>query len=348
MSRADDGRSLQWDRGRDRSLDLVRGVAVLCMIVAHVRVWVPVDSLPVLVLLKFVNDVASPLFALVMGVSAGIVLTRASRRPTGGVFVLRNVLRGLLLVVIGVLLQQLGTFVAIVLQALGLTLIVAGPLALLPLPGVAGAAVLTFLGAPFVNAGARALLGTDRVHSALWHDQVLEWLVLSEHYRVTNLLPFVLAGVVLSRTGLTRRTVLATLATGMAAAVGMVLIRVAGVRPTVSGDLPDSVADLALAATAFGLIVLIGREVSGRLAWTLAPAQATGELALTSYVLHVGLIAVVMRTVTFTGPTSGVVWGTVVLVGTAAACWLWWRHLGRGPVERAMAGVTDRALPVPA
>lgn len=348
MSRAGEQRFLPWDRGRDRSIDLVRGVAVLCMVVAHVRVWVPVDSLPVLVLLKFVNDVASPLFALIMGVSAGIVLTRASRRPAGGVFVLRNLLRGLLLVVIGVLLEQLGTFVAIVLMSLGLTLVVAAPLALLPLPGVAGAATLTFLGAPFVNARARELLGADRVHSALWHDQVLEWLVLSDHYRVTNLLPFVLAGVVLSRTGLTRRTVLATLGTGMAAAMGMVLLRLGGVRPSVSGDLPDSVADLALAATAFGLIVLVGREVPGRLTRALAPAHATGELALTAYVLHVGLIAVVMRTVTFTGPASGVVWGAAVLVVTVLACWLWWRHVGRGPVEEVVAGVTDRALPVPA
>ena len=77
-------RELPWDTGRDPAVDLVRGIAVVCMVIAHVKVWAPTEDTLVKIVLTLVNNVASPLFALVMGVSAGIVLTRSSRQVRGG------------------------------------------------------------------------------------------------------------------------------------------------------------------------------------------------------------------------------------------------------------------------
>ena len=34
--------------------------------------------------------------------------------------------------------------------------------------------------------------------------------------------------------------------------------------------------------------------------------------------------------------------GLAFLLATVGVCWLWWRLLGKGPVERLMALVTDR------
>lgn len=339
---------MPWDGHRDPAVDLARGIAVVCMVIAHVRVWSPFDSGPARLVLLLVNNVASPLFALVMGISAGIVLTRRERRVSGPVFIARDVVRGLLLVLVGLALQSLGTFVAIVLMSLGLTLAVAAPLALLPLPAVAGLAAASFAVGPWVTAAARSTFDPARVHSPALLDQVLQWVVLSTHYRVVSLLPFVLLGVVLARLRLTPRVAGATLGLGLVAGVGVVALRLAGhglgVSQVRSGDLPDALLDLALAATACGAVVLLARWAPARpLVAASAPVRATGALALTAYVLHVCLIAVAMRAIPW--PTAQEWWaplGGGILLVTLVVCHAWWARLGKGPVERVVAAVTDR------
>lgn len=345
---ADPPGSYPWDTGRDPAVDLLRGLAVVCMIIAHVRVWAPVDSGVAKIVLALVNNVASPLFALVMGMSAGIVLTRRTGRVVGSSFIVRNLVRGLILIVLGVLLEQLGTFVAIVLMSLGATLIVAAPLALLPVPALAATTVVVFVAGPFVNAAARAAFDPVRVHSVAWVDQVLQWVVLSTHYRVVSLLPFVLAGVLLARYRLTARAALASLATGIVAGVAVVALRLAGiglgVSEVTSGDVPDALLDVALSGTALGVVVLAVRwSATGPLVRVLEPVRATGALALTAYVLHVCLIALARQTADPRQPYEDwVVFAGGIFVVTLLACWLWWRVLGKGPVERAMGLVTDR------
>lgn len=340
-------RALPWDGGRDAAVDLARGIAIVCMVIAHVRVWAPTDAAPVKFTLLLVNNVASPLFALIMGISAGIVLTRRHVPVTGSTFVLRNLARGLVLIMIGMLLEQLHTFVAIVLMSLGATLVVASPLALLPVPVVAATAAITFAIGPAVNAAARGALDPTRVHSAAWVDQVLQWFVLSAHYRVVSLLPFVLIGVVLARVGLGRKVAGGSLAVGLAAGVAVVGLwlggRGIGRSEVVSGDLTDSLLDLALTGCAFGVILALARWSRGApIVTALAPVRGVGTMALTAYVLHVGLIALVMRTMDWQATEEHWPWLTSgVLVITVLACWLWWRTLGRGPIERLMALVTD-------
>lgn len=341
-------RGLPWDTGRDPAVDLVRGIAVICMVIAHVRVWAPTDDTLVKIVLVLVNNVASPLFALVMGVSAGIVLTRRSRPVQGRLFVERNLVRGLILITIGLALEQLGTFVAIVLMSLGATLMVAAPFALLPVRVLAVVTVVVFAAGPAVGAAARAAFDPARVHSPAIVDQVLQWFVLSTHYRVVSLLPFVLAGVLLARAGLTARAALTGLAVGVAAGVAVVALRLAGhgigVSDIVSGGVPDALLDVALAASALGVIVLVARWAPARpLVTALAPVRAVGALALSAYVLHVCLIAFAQRVGDPRTPyDSWPVYAGGVLVVTVIACWAWWRLLGKGPVERLMALVTDR------
>lgn len=340
---------LPWDRGRDPAVDLVRGVAVICMIIAHVRVWAPITSVPAKAAVLVVNNVASPLFALVMGVSVGIVLTRSARPVTGTSFIVRNLVRGLLLIAIGVGLEQLHTFVAIVLMSLGATLVVAAPFALLPVRVLAGVALLTFAVGPVVNAAARAALDLTRVYSRAWLDQVLQWLVLSTHYRVVSLLPFALIGIVLARRGLTRAVALWTVLVGLAAGVGVGLLRLGGVgigvSEVASGDLPDALLDVALAGCALEVVVLVARSTWAEpVVAALAPVRAVGAVALTAYVLHVGLISVVMRAL---GPVAYEHWPVLtsgILLATVLTCWFWWVLVGRGPVERLMALVSDRVV----
>ena len=344
-SRIDPPRRLPWDGRRDPAVDLLRGAAVIFMIIAHVRVWAPVPPGAASLVIGLVNTVASPLFAVVMGVSAGIVLTRTRHRVAGAAFVIRNVVRGIILVLIGVGLESLDTFVAIVLMSLGATLAVSAPLALLPLPVLAATALLTFVLGPPVNVAVRARVDAGRLYSDAWGDQVLQWFVLSPHYRVVSLLPFVLIGVVLARTGLRRSGAWAMVAAGLVSGGLLVALELGGFLADGAprGGWVDLLIDLALTGCVFGVIVLFARSprMSG-VVTALEPVRAVGATALTAYVLHVVLIALVIASVDTL--SMGSLWPLPVVgvfVATVLACWVWWRVIGRGPVERVMALATD-------
>ncbi|GAA8851754.1 hypothetical protein DUHN55_38680 [Helicobacter pylori] len=181
------------------------------------------------------------------------------------------------------------------------------------------------------------------MHSPALLDQGLQWVVLSTHYRVVSLLPFVLLGVVLARLRLTPRVAGATLGLGLVAGLGVVALRLAGhglgVSEVRSGDLPDALLDLALAATACGAVVLLARWTTARpLVAASAPVRATGALALTAYVLHVCLIAVAMRAIPW--PTAQEWWaplggGILLSPSPSATCggrdWARGRSSGSSP-----------------
>lgn len=326
---------------RDVGVDLVRGLAIVAMIVAHVKSWWPVDSGVLQTVLNQVNDVASPLFCLVMGVAAGLVLVRTQRPVLPAAFVARNLVRGLALIWIGLLIEQLPTHIAIVLQVLGVVLIVGSPLALLPTSGMLVLAAAVFLVGPHLNEVAREAFSA-RVGGAAPFDRVLEWVVLSPTYRLTNLLPFFLVGAFLGRTGLRHRDLLVVL--GLAAGALVVLVAGPDSRDLTSGTLLDNVSDLWLSFTALGVTLLGSRADALRpVLHALVPVTAVGGLALTAYVVHVVLIAGLFR---FAGweTMQGMWWQTsgAVLVLTVGGGWLWQRLLGRGPIERLLALVTDR------
>ena len=81
------------------------------------------------------------------------------------------------------------------------------------------------------KSAARSAFDPARVHSPALLDQGLQWVVLSTHYRVVSLLPFVLLGVVLARLRLTPRVAGATLGLGLVAGLGV----------AISGDLQGKV-----------------------------------------------------------------------------------------------------------
>lgn len=204
---------------------------------------------------------------------------------------------------IGLGLQELETFVAIVLMSLGATLVVAAPFALLPVRVLGAVTMLVFAVGPPVNAAARAAFAPERVYSPALVDQVLQWLALSTHYRVVSLLPFVLAGDVPD-------ALLDVALAGCACGAVILLARWPPARPLVTA---------------------------------LAPVRAVGALALTAYALHVGLIALVQRTTAPMTPyESWPLYASGVLAVTVLACSAWWQLLGKGPLERAMGLVTDR------
>ena len=295
-------------------------------------------------LLLQVNDLASPLFALVMGVAAGLVLPGSSV-PRG---LARAAVRGLALIALGVGLEQLDHWVAVILHILGLLVIVGTPLLLLGARWLLGLAVVLLLVAPSVIEAVTAAAGGEAggaAPTATWAgNPVVEWLVLNTHYRVLSLLPLFLVGAVLARRGLRdERTSWWCLMGGLALVWASFAAELLGHPVVFSGDHTDQLQENGLALAAYGLVmaVWIGGEARGVRHLVLGPLASVGTVALSLYVAHVALLVPVIPAF----PDGG--WLPFVLfVGVSVgAAWAWARLVGRGPVEALLDRVSPSRRP---
>ena len=324
--------------------DVLRGVAILAMLIAHAApAW---QSRPGVVRFVAANisDLASPLFALVMGLSAQLLLKRV---PIGrrGRMILQQFARGLVLIALGVWMSTWGTWVAIVLSFLGVLLIVGGPFVLLRTRWVAVAAVVLVVVSDPINAWAR-----ENLNAPSPVGDVLQWIVLSPTYRLTNLLPFFLLGVLLARHGFRRDRLLWTM---LAIAPIAYLVRPAGERlwgwPDVSGSYADTLHDVGLVFLVYVIVVLLAgvkavpwRRIIGGVFGFMA---ATGQVALSLYLLHSGILWLWRVAGWHRFPDDPLLL-LIIVPGTLVIGWLWWRYVGTGPVEWLMGAVTGRRKPL--
>ncbi|KRE62142.1 DUF418 domain-containing protein [Nostocoides sp. Soil756] len=314
-------------------LDAARGLAVLVMLVAYLS--------PVGGALDVAQYLAAPLFVVVLGV--GVVLRMTRARPDRPRFVADEVVRGILLVLLGVVLQAAYGQVDVVLPYLGVLVVVLAPLALVlrPVPVltlglVVGGAVL----GPLVTERVRDHVLADPSAAAGVTGHLLRWLATGSDHRLVSFLPMALAGLVLALLlpHLTRLVPTVGIAAVLLGAGGVVKVigdgTADGAGPS-SGTTAEVVAVTFLAAGAvvasFALVLL----VRGR-ATVLEPALhvllAVGRLTLTAYTLLILVLALLSLArdgaPDDTWPVLLVT--TVVVVG---ACWGLDRRFGTGPLE---------------
>ena len=137
---------------RDRYLvpDVARGVAILAMLIAHAGPLMVDQPFATAFLQGQLNDLASPLFAVTMGAAAAIVLAKAGTGAGARLTVIgQNAIRGVILVLLGLLLSTWGSWIAVVLSFLGIVLAIGTPLVLLRSRAlIAVLAVVLVLSAP--------------------------------------------------------------------------------------------------------------------------------------------------------------------------------------------------------
>ena len=326
--------------------DVLRGVALLAMLIAHANhllTSTPPGWRPLV--FGNANDIASPLFALVMGLSAQIVLQRTQPGQRGRML-LQQMARGAVLILLGVWMSEWGSWVAVILSYLGLLLIVGVPLLLLSTRWVIGLALgLAVLSDP-INAWAREVLGP-----LVWESPVLStissWIVLGSNYRLTNLLPFFLLGAVLMRHGFRRDKYLWAMAViaPVAYAVRPLWNAVVDGPEVPSGSLPDTLHDVGLVFGVFVVIVVLATVTRPRPARVIAiafePLRAIGAVALSLYLLHVAIIAIWVHT-GWTVAVNEIVSWLILVPGMVVTGWLWWRYVGVGPIEWLLGWVTGR------
>lgn len=328
-------------------LDVLRGLAIFAMLMAHAnsllvgapRVWgFGVGHL---------NDLASPLFALVMGMAAQLVFARDE--PWGSWRFLRHQwLRAAIFIGLGVWAATWGSWVDIVLAYLGLMLIFGAPLALLRTRYLIGVGVLLTIAGPLINRWARSAV-TIEWYSQHWLVQDLtKWAALGHNYRLTNLLPFFILGLLLQRAPLRdwvtnswRNSSWLFLVALASYAVEPIMVRVLGWADPVSGSYPDMARDLALVLFAYlGAVVLEN--------WANRPVVRTGlidlladlgQVALSIYLLHVWIISLAADW-GWRGEPSPHLAGWLLLVPGMVLVGVCWRRLaGPGPVEWLMGVV---------
>jgi len=340
-------------------LDVLRGVAILAMLIAHgvPFLWPTGVSRPVEMTLGAINAVASPLFGLAMGAAAALVWARPTTVRTWPRRVLTDVARGVVIFAIGMLLVELDTWVAIVLQVLGVLMIIGLPVA--ALAGVAlrpdpdasrvqwlllAVTVTLFVLAPWVTgtvapAEERLANGTTGGLAEIWAAFIAGW-----SYRAVSLLPFFALGAVLAATRLLQRprTLFQWALPAPLVLAGLRLVGVLG-PAELSGGYLDQWWDLTLvtAATA-GVSGIVGFG-AGALRSTSRAVADLGAIALSVYALQL----VVLRPLMEWGAwreSSALGWlsmAALVLIPSAAMVG-WRRVLGPGPLERLVALVTGK------
>lgn len=332
--------------------DVARGVALLAMLIAHAGPIMVAQPTATAFLQGQVNDLASPLFATTMGAAAAIVLAKAgSGTAARRSVIVQNVIRGLILVLLGLLLSTWGSWIAIVLSFLGIVLAIGTPLVLLrtrPLAVLLGLVLL--VGAPLNDAmlAATGPLITSGERSPT--SFLLEWLFLSPHYRVTNLLPWFLFGALLFRIRFGgRRAGWIMLAISVPAWwIGPLWRGATGADFSPSGSYLDTLHDAGLVLLTLGLIVLLASIHDGRAAAVVRavflPFRAIGSVALSLYVFQVGVVAWMSANGIAFGTTDPVAW-LVLVLGVPLVGILWWRFVGKGPIEWLVGVISGRYRP---
>lgn len=337
---------------RDGRLDVVRAVALLSMFVAH---FAPSDGPGGLLGLS--EYLTAPLFAALVGWSGELERVRRPGRDRA-----RAVLvRGAVLLVVGLALAHLSSQIIVILPWLGLLVWLTGLLVRLASPWlVVVAAVLVAL-EPTLLARARDHLVTSTAvrdpsgvvapRPGQLRDLLVELAAGGEAYRLTWLVPLACLGVLLARHATTgRRPALV----GVPAAVGALVLLALGKADVVTlQPYSGRWAELALEALMVAATVLGVRALAGRVPALVAALAPAGAMALSLYVVQV-LVSQWWADAGLT-PLPGVpgaagtdnswVLLALLVVGAPAAAWAWRRALrrtplARGPLESAVAVLT--------
>ncbi len=353
------------------AVDLARGIALIAMMLAHLgTAWDGRGNPPVGEVIS--TGRAAPLFALLAGVS----LTLVHRRDPGGAGSVRaTVVRGVLLVLLGVALGSLRDMpILIILAVYGVLIVLALPARHLPTRALVALTVAWSVLAPIGLLALRVARDPVLVEQPTWSDlqhpvQLIGTVVLWGGYPAVVWMAFVLAGLLIGRLDLGDVLVGAQLLGGglvvasSSLAIGRLFepdwrqLFARDLYPSVPADwsdlwvtsphssMPlDVIGAMGSATMVVGLCVLLVRvRVIARLLW---PLVAAGSMTLTLYTVH----ALWTWRLRLDEPVPVEGWGVwalqvVVLVGVAAA-WRW--RMRRGPLEQVVRWLSrpGRARPV--
>jgi uncharacterized membrane protein YeiB len=354
-------------RGRIAGLDVARGLAVLGMFAAHMRLGGDLHPDPSS-WAAVVDGRSSILFATLAGVSVALLSGRTSPpegRELNRVRV-RILVRAAWVFAIGWLLVRLDTFVAVILGVYAVLFVLVLPFLrwsvrrLLVLAGT-----VALLGPPLLVVLGQALTTTGA------EDALLPSLVVTGTYPALLWLAFVLAGLAVGRLDLWAPGVRRRLAAVAASAVvlgygggwlstrllaagdpsagpetGFGVPGVFDVRWLTGAEPHSGTTFEVVGSTGVAVLVVVGCLVlAERLPALVAPVAAVGALALTVYTVHLLVIRVLMDV----APDAAQGFPTWLWLagGALVGATAWRATVGRGPLEWLLTWTSSRAARLP-
>lgn len=324
---------------RITGIDLARGFALLGVFVAHTA---PIggDSPLTVRWLNIADHATTPLFTLLLGVSAGLATRRTLDAGGVGKAASRRVLaiRGLLFVGLGLLAGLAGASVIPIVHYLGVVTLVIVPALFLRTRWLVLASGVVLLASSAAIGPATSLRHSLMRHAiiddSLWLNaaQTLVGFFFTDYgYRVSSLAVWALAGLAVSRLALTgRRRLLALGATGvclLGAAVVATRLGLGTLEPH-SGSAPELLKGLGLAFVAIAVSSGLAATPAIRL---LAPLTALGGMTLTFYLAHIAALGMWTRLTGMSDDKWSILFA--LSVGSLACAWLIRLRWRRGPVE---------------
>ncbi len=343
--------------GRIDGLDVARALAMAGMVVVH-YVWPDQSGVPADLLARGMLGRAMPLFMVLGGIGVTIL---ASRRPDSDATL---VARAAILFLMGLVVDAISEWVAVVLQSYGLFFALAPLFRRLPTWALAGSSALVAV----VGSWTFQVMGTFPRTSTSFDDLadpigVIRSLVVDGYYPFFPVASFFLLGMVLGRLDLRSRNVAATLAAaGLMIGVGSIIV-VNGIisandldvatfesaRRSVNPDGFDTarfswsrllhlrghsqmlawvISAAGTSVATIGVSLLIARPLRP----ILGPILALGRLALTFYVFQVALTQVITRP-TDTPFRQELITAAAIYVGFMVIATIWTTFFRAGPLE---------------
>lgn len=350
-------------------VDMARGLAVVGMFAAHLIVIIPLEWENGDTWTGIVSGRSSILFATLAGVSLALVSEPAAARSHGeparrwGART-QIVLRAGLIWALGVVLDDLGVPIYVILPAYGILFLIAVPLLRLPTAGLFALATVIALTMPFVVAAINHLVtaraDAEDIDGSLrllgWNYPFLLWaafitagigagrLLVESAHRAWWLL---LTGAVLAWLGYgligpTGNTAEAQYADA-AIWSGEWMLQVLQDHPHSSG-VGEAIGSGGFALGTIGVCVLLGTT---GLRWLLFPVRAVGAMPLTAYAAHVLVWAIWIAIEEPQNPgfdpwvqfhALDPFWPTTIWV--LVGCTLWTLLIGKGPLEALLGTLT--------
>lgn len=332
------------DRMRVPGVDLARGFALLAVFIAHTA---PVDTYSPLALrwLQISDHVAAPLFTLLLGISAGLAW-QSSGSGDSRAFRRSFALRGVSLIVLGILAGFIGAAIIPILHYLGVV-----SLLLLPLFTLRARWLLALAaGMTVVSAALMPVVGSTRMELIIhalttpetaWFDNTIAMLLgfcFSDYgYRVSGLLVFALVGLAIARIGFAGRRPLGIALAG----AGLVAVAVAGYALTgwslapYSGTAAELMKATGLACLALAACCGLSSTPLTRI---LTPMSALGTLTLTFYLAHILVLGIWARTTS--APDDSWPMVLALCAGSLLGAWLLRRRWRHGPAEWLVATIS--------
>lgn len=337
-------------RVRLTGIDAARGLALVGMIIVNVGPTDVQSLLHRLYLLPYGR--ASVLFVLIAGIGMGYLLRPG---PAGSRAWRVVVWRATLLLLGGLALQMLTHEVSVILAVYGALFVVGLAVHRAPRWVLLGLALVMTVVGPLLYVSHLVAEGGEH-HSRLPLElgnpaaEIAHGLLLSGRFPlVTWCVPF-LVGMWVARLDLRDRAVQQRMIVwgGVTAVLAFALSRLTGSILDRQGDVgfarlltgaAHGQMPLWLLSSVGGALAVVAAFVrlGTRAAWCTRPLVAAGRLALTLYVLHVAVLAVIRPDGGFT-LVQGILVSTAMIVAFLLLA-TWWHHrVGVGPLERVLRG----------